>query len=122
MNQTATKRTSTSMKISAETIVILKNFATINQGILISAGNVLQTRTNSVFAEAKIAETFPVEFGIFNLNNFLNVVSLFKDPEFEFGDTFLRISEANGMAETKYAYAGAGMVSLPTKGKKRPVP
>jgi hypothetical protein len=110
------------MKISQETTNILKNFASINQGILISPGKTLRTRTKSVFAEAVINEEFPVEVGIYNLNNFLNVVSLFKDPEFDFGDTSLRIAESNGKAETLYAYAGAGLVALPTKAKKLPAP
>lgn len=110
------------MKISNETQSILKNFSDINKGILITPGNVLRTRTPAVFAEAVIAEDFPVEVGIFDLKNFLNVISLFNDPDFEFGEDSLRISEADGRAETRYAYAGAGLVSLPLPKKKKELP
>ncbi len=110
------------MKISPETIAVLKNFSAINKGIAISPGNTIRTRTPAVYAEAVIAEEFPLEVGIYDLNNFLNVVALFKEPEFDFSEEYLRIAEANGKAETKYAYAGAGVVQLSTKKQKSEPP
>jgi hypothetical protein len=110
------------MKISPETITILKNFASINKGILITPGTVLRTRTEAVFAEATVVEDFPTEVGIHDLNNFLSVVSLFKEPEFYFEQEYLYITESSGKADTKYAYAGAGMVQLPMRKKKIEVP
>lgn len=110
------------MKISTETLNILKNFAAINKGILINVGNVIRTRTDSVFAEATIPETFPMDVGIFDLNNLLNIINLFDDPEFEFGETGLRIAEANGLAETLFGYAGAGLVALSHPKKLKQLP
>ena len=110
------------MKISPETQSILKNFAGINKGILFVPGTVLRTRTDSVFAEARVTEEFPAEKSIFDLANFLNVLGLFDNPELEFEDGALRISESNGSAETLYGYAGAATVTLPFPKKMRPVP
>ena len=110
------------MKISQETQTILKNFASINKGILLSPGDVLWTRTQSVYATAKIAEEFPKEVGIFDLANLLNVMSLFNDPEFEFEDNGLRISESDGRAETMYGYAGGSLVTLKRPEKMKPIP
>ena len=110
------------MKISPETLQILKNFSQINRGILLTPGNVLQTRTKAIYAVANIKEDFPLEVGIYDVSNFLNVVALFTDPDFDFGTDMLRITEADGMADTNYAYAGAGLVQLTSKRKKMDLP
>lgn len=110
------------MKISNETQQILKNFASINKGILITPGNVLRTRTASVFAEATVTEEFPVEEGIFDLGNLLNVIGLFNDPELDFSKNALQIREADGSAESMYGYAGAATVTLPHPKKMKPIP
>jgi len=110
------------MKISNESLAILKNFAAINKGIVIQKGNVLRTRTKAVFAEATIAEEFPLEVGIYDLAQLLNVVALFKEPVFDFNEEYLRIAEATGKAETQYAYAGPGLVQLSTKKKSTELP
>jgi len=110
------------MKISTDTLSILKNFAVINEGILFTPGNVLRTITPAIYAEATVEESFPKEKGIFNLANLLSVISLFNDPELEFGEDALRIAESDGKAETKYGYAGAGQVSLPHPKKLKKAP
>lgn len=110
------------MKISNDTLTILKNFASINKGILIKPGNKLVTRTDSLVAEAIIKEEFPLEVGIYDLTQFLNVINLFDSPEFEFGVESLRISEESGNAETLYAYAASGLVSAPHPKKKKELP
>lgn len=110
------------MKISPETLTILKNFSAINTGILFTPGQFIRTRTDSVFAEASVAEDFPLEKGITNLANLLNVIGLFDDPVITFEDKGLRISESNGSAETMYGYAGSATVVLPFPKKMRPIP
>lgn len=99
------------MKISPATLVLLKNFNSINKSMYFKQGNTIRTIIRAVLAEAVVAEEFPTDFAIFDLGNLLNVISLFKDPEFEFGEDALRIVESNGKAETRYAYAGDGLVS-----------
>ena len=61
------------MKLSDETINILKNFSSINQSLLFKQGNVLKTISGlkTIFAEVTIQENFPKEFAIYDLNKFL---------------------------------------------------
>jgi len=72
------------MKLSKRTLKKKKNFSTINQSILIKPGNMLETISNvkDVYAKASIDEEFDKEFAIYDMNEFLGVVSLFEDPEF----------------------------------------
>lgn len=69
------------MKLSPETIQILKNFASINENIYIPAGNVIRVRTiqKNVFAEATIKETFESPVCLYNLNEFLSVMNIGAD-------------------------------------------
>ena len=59
------------MKLSNETLTVLKNFAGINQSILVRKGNKLRTISvmKNILAEAEITEEFPKDFGIYDLNN-----------------------------------------------------
>jgi len=102
------------MQISKRTLGILKNFATINQSILIEEGNTIETISNikDVYAKVEVDETFPVTFAIYDLNEFMGVVSLFDaDAEFEFGEDSLTISDGNG--EQKYYYADQSIITRP---------
>jgi hypothetical protein len=111
------------MKLSERTIQILKNFATINQSILVRPGNVLKSVTplKTVFAQATVAENFEQEFAIYDLPRFLGTVSLFSDPEFNFQDKYVTIS--SGKQRVNYTYADASMfVTPPTKSINFPDP
>lgn len=103
------------MKISEETRSILKNFATINSGIKVSAGNQLQTISNmkNILATANVPETFGQEFSIYNLVEFLGAVSLLDNPDFNFNDNSLSISDTD--TSMTYFYASEGMVTSPDK-------
>ena len=103
------------MKISEETRSILKNFATINSGIKVSAGNQLQTISNmkNILATANVPETFSQEFSIYNLVEFLGAVSLLDNPDFNFNDNSLSISDTD--TSMTYFYASEGMVTSPDK-------
>ena len=74
------------MKLSNETLTVLKNFANINPGIEFKSGNKLTTisATKTVLAKAGIKDDFPQDFCIYDLNHFLSVKSLYKDGEIEF--------------------------------------
>ena len=82
------------MKLSNKTLAILKNFATINQSIVIKPGKKLQTISNvkDSFAKAEIEEDFQGDVSIYDLNEFLGVVGLFEDPEFDFGNKSVTVS------------------------------
>lgn len=101
------------MKISKKTLAILKNFSTINQSIVISAGNKLQTISNvkDVFGLADIEENFESRFAIYDLNEFLGVVSLFEDPEYTFNDNSVTITEGN--LEQTYYFADESVITQP---------
>jgi len=103
------------MKISSETQAILKNFATINSGIKVGAGNQLQTISNmkNILAVANVPETFNQEFSIYNLVEFLGAISLTDNPDFDFSEASLSITDAD--TSLTYFYASEGMVMSPEK-------
>jgi len=71
------------MKLSENTLAVLKNFSTINPGILFRQGNVLKTmsKAQNILAEAKIEDSFSEDFGIYDLNKFLGVMSALDNPD-----------------------------------------
>ena len=85
------------MKISDNTRDILKNFSTINSGIRVKTGNKLETISNmkNILAVATIDESFPQDFSIYNLPEFLGATSLLEDPDFQFNDTSLSITDTH---------------------------
>jgi hypothetical protein len=104
------------MKFSNETISVLKNFGAINQGILFKQGKKLKTVSShkNILAEADITEEIPSEFGIYDLNNFLSVISLHKDdPSFEFDDKQVTIVGNKGRSKIKYRFTPANMIVTP---------
>ena len=104
------------MKISKETLSVLKNFATINGNIIIKAGDRLSTISaqKNVMASTSVKESFDREFGIYDLNEFLGVYSLFDaDPELNFDEKFVTV--ANGKSKVKYYAADPSVLASPTK-------
>lgn len=99
------------MKLSKRTLAILKNFASINQSIVINPGNVVETISNTkdMFGKAIVDETFEQKVAIYDLNQFLGVVGLFDDPDFEFGGEAVTISE--GKSSQKYYYADPAVIT-----------
>ena len=105
------------MKLSENTINILKNFATINPSLLVHPGNVLTTMSpmKSIYAMASVDETFPKKFAIYELAKFLGVTSLFKEPELDFGDRQVKI--VSGRQSVNYTYADPSMIVAPDPNK-----
>lgn len=103
------------MKLSKETVEVLKNFAAINTNLLIKQGSTLSTISTqkNVFGDATVTETFPQEFGIYDLNQFLGVLSLFDEPELDFQTDVLKISQ--GKHVIKYAAAATNILVVPQK-------
>lgn len=110
------------MKISKQTIDILRNFGSINQNIYFREGSVLTTRTvaKNLFASATVEEHFPKDFGIYNLSQLLGVLSLFSDPEMELGDKSMTISQ--GKNKVQYLFASPEVLDFPDKVVKMPSP
>ena len=104
------------MQLSKETLNVIKNFSGINGSLMLKAGNKLATISEgkNVMAEVTITETFPSDFGIYDLNEFLNVVSLFSDTNLDFSEKYVLVS-GGGNSKIKYFAAGEGVVkSAPT--------
>lgn len=110
------------MQLSPKTLTILKNFAAINDRILIEPGSELNISKSAALGRATVAEHFPVPVGIYDLSNFLRVVGLFKSEDCDFQDRFVRICEADGDAEVRYLYAAPDCVNtrIPKKLSKPP--
>ena len=102
------------MKLSESTITILKNFASINQSILVKSGNKLRTISvmKNILAEAEVEETFEKDFAIYDLNQFLNGLSLHQEPELDFSnDSHVVIRE--GKRRVKYFFADPEVIVSP---------
>ena len=84
------------MIIHNETIEILKNFAEINQSLVIEQGDVVKTvsEQTNVMAKADLEQSFPQDFAIYDLNKFLGVLSLFAEPQFDFSEKSVRIQSS----------------------------
>ena len=102
------------MNLTDKTLTILKNFAGINNSILVKQGNQLRTISvaKNILAEAEIEEDFPREFAIYDLNQFLNGLGLHQDPDLDFSpDSYLTIRE--GKRRVKYFYADPNVIISP---------
>lgn len=102
------------MKLSAETITVLKNFSSINQSILVKSGSKLRTISvmKNILAEADVKETFAKDFAIYDLNQFLNGLSLHQDPDLNFtNESYIVISE--GKRKVKYFFADPEVIVTP---------
>lgn len=101
------------MKISDNTLNVLKNFSTINQSIAFKAGNTLRTISEgkNIIAQATVAETFPQDFAVYELNQFLGLDSIFEDPDYEFGEKSVTVSE--GSTRSRYTYTDPSMITTP---------
>lgn len=102
------------MKISKDTIALLSNFDRINSNIFVKTGNVIRTISvaKDVYAEAEVSESFPSDFGIYNLREFLSHIGkLFDSPDYDFNKRFVIITE--GLKKTKYFFAEPSLLTLP---------
>ena len=104
------------MKISNKTLDVLKNFSEINQSILIKKGKKLKTVSalKNILAHAVVEEDFPQDFAIYQLNEFIGVLSTMSNPNLTFHDKYVMLSQENG-ACTKYFYAEPSVVISPEK-------
>jgi hypothetical protein len=101
------------MKLSKETVDVLKNFASINPGIEFKTGNKISTISSSktVLAKATLKDNFPQDFCVYDLNQFLSVYFLNKDPEMDFDDS--NVIFKNGRSRTTYRKTAKHMIVTP---------
>ena len=101
------------MKLSESTVEVLKNFSTINPSLAFREGNTLRTVSpqKNILASCVVEETFPVDFAIYELNQFLGLNSIFDNGDIQFGEKGLEISE--GSSKCRYTYTDPSMVTTP---------
>lgn len=104
------------MKLSTETLGVLKNFGNINSGIFLKQGKTVKTVSShkNILAQATIPDEIPSDFGIYDLNEFLSVVSLHKDDlSLDFDSKNVVISGRGGRSKIKYRACEATMITTP---------
>ena len=102
------------MKLSEKTLSFLKNFSTINQSINFKQGSSLRTISvmKNILAEVTIDEELPKDFGIYDLSQFLNGLSLHNNPELNFeADNYVVIKE--GRSRSNYFFADPSVIVTP---------
>ena len=93
------------MQLSPQTISILKSFSGIQSNILFTGGNTIETlsETKTIMASAKVEETFPDgQIGIFDLPEFLGVLSMFENPSLQFDDGYKYVDISEGSNSVRY--------------------
>lgn len=98
------------MRLSNDTLAVLKNFASINSGLEFKAGNILSTMSpgKTILAKATLNDTFPVDFCVYDLNQFLSVHSLYKDADIDFDDA--NVVFKSGKSKIKYRKTAKEMI------------
>ena len=98
------------MRLSEQTVSLLKNFASINQNLQFKTGNKLSTISpqKNILVNAEIPESFPSDFAVYDLNKFLGVLSLFQDPTLEIGEKRMNVS-----GKVNYVFADPSMILVP---------
>ena len=106
------------MNLSEQTVSILKNFSTINQNLVIKEGSEITTMSamKNIVSKATVEETFPVEFAIYDLNEFLSAMSLFDKPDLDFKDDFVVMTEEGSKGKAlQYWFSEPSVVTTPSR-------
>jgi hypothetical protein len=105
------------MEISAFTLQVLKNFATINPNVVLRPGSTIMTvsEAKNILATATVPEHFTQEFGIYDLNEFLNVLGLTDEPSVRFEEHSMLIGDRTGRSQIRYFYSDVEMLTSPSK-------
>ena len=111
------------MKLSNETLAILKNFATIQPNMMFKAGSEIKTiaEAKNIVAKATITEAIPQDFGIYDANDFLSSMSLFSDPAFAFASDGKSATLSEGKSSLNYFFSDEASLTFPQKDVAMPV-
>ena len=111
------------MKLSSDTVTVLRNFSDINQNILFRVGNKLKTMSTmkNIVAKAEIKEDIEQEFGVYDLPEFLRAIDSFQSPVIKFnGKTSMTINDEKSSLAARYAFADKETLVTPSKEIKMP--
>ena len=103
------------INLSNDTKEVLKNFSSINQNLMVNGGNVIGTMSamKNIVAKATIPDTFQNEFAIYDLNEFLSALSLFKKPSLNFSEKSVKLDEEGGGSSLNYFFSDPSIVTSP---------
>lgn len=112
------------MELSNYTMQALKNFASINSNVVIHPGNTIMTmaEAKNVLGYTTVSESFPQTFGIYDLQEMLNVLGLVDNPRVRFEDKYVLIGDSTGRVEIKYFFSDTEMLTSPSKPIEMPEP
>ena len=112
------------MELSDTTLNVLKNYSTINPNIVITEGNTLKTISvaRNVLSRTELNEEFPTSFGIYDLIEFLNVLSLVDSPRLKFEKDYVTVGDSTGRSSVKYFYSDPEMLTSTGKDINMPEP
>lgn len=113
------------MKLSSDTLAVLKNYAAINSNMVFRGGNTIKTmaEAKNILAAATVAENFPdATFGIYDLNEFLNAVEMFDDPDLVFADDMNSVTVKQGTRSIRYFFSDPQILTSPSKDIQMPEP
>ena len=112
------------MELSDRSLQVLKNFSGINQNIIIRSGNTLRTvaEARNVLATATVEESFPKDFGIYDLNEFIGVLGLVDTPRLKFEDDYVLVGDSTGRSKVKYLFSSEDTLTAPSKDVTMPNP
>ena len=101
------------MKLSENTIAVLKNFASINSGVVLSAGSAQRTISpeKSILVEATLDDDIPTQFGIYDLNQFLGNLTTLRNPELTFNKDTVTLDD--GELSFDYRACSANLIITP---------
>ena len=101
------------IKLTAQTLDILKNFSSINSNLVVKAGEPLSTisEAKNIMALAEVSETFPCDFGVYDLSEFISMFSLLQDPDLEFKDDSVVFT--SGRSKASYRFADQSILTSP---------
>lgn len=110
------------MELSDNTLQVLKNFSTINQNIMIREGNTIKTisEARNVLASATLDTKFPNDFGVYDLNEFISVLSLVDTPRLKFEKEHVVIGDSTGRSKVKYFFSPEETLTTVQKDIKMP--
>ena len=105
------------MKLSPDTLAILKNFAVIQPNLMFRSGSEIKTiaEAKNIIAKATITETIPQDFGIYDVSDFLSSLSLFTDPTFDFSTDGKSVKLSEGKSSLKYYFSDEASLTYPQK-------
>ena len=105
------------MELSENTLNVLKNFSGINQNMMIRTGNTIKTisEARTVLATAHVSEDFPIDFGIYDLNEFIGVLNLVDTPRLAFKDEYVIVNDSTGRSKVKYFFSSEDTLTTPQK-------